>query len=57
MKDERPDNIPFVRKGIIGDWKNELSAEQSRIIDDLMKNTNKNVAGFSDLWKNYEDYL
>lgn len=57
MKDERPDNIPFVRKGIIGDWKNELSEEQSRIVDNLMKSTNENVAGFFDLWKNYKNYL
>jgi len=57
MKDERPDSIPFVRKGIIGDWKNELTGEQSRIVDRLMKKTNENVAGFSDLWKNYKEYL
>ena len=57
MKDERPDDIPFVRKGIIGDWKNELSNEQSRIVDNLMKSTNENVVGFSDLWKNYKNYL
>ena len=29
-------SVPFMRKGVIGDWKNHFSAEQSAKIDELV---------------------
>nr|CAB3266702.1 amine sulfotransferase-like [Phallusia mammillata] len=43
---------PVVRRGVIGDWKNHMSKEQAKIIDDKCKEY-----GIDHLWKKYADLL
>ena len=49
--------MPFARKGVIGDWKNKLNEEQSRILDEKMKEAGKKYPGFDQLWDKYKEYL
>lgn len=54
---KRPADLPFARKGIIGDWKNVLNEKQSKLLDDRLKNTGIKFPGFDKLWDNYKEYL
>ena len=54
---DRPENLPFARKGVIGDWKNKLSERQSKIIDNKLKNTAVKYPGFDKLWDGFDQYL
>eukprot|EP01024_Parvocaulis_polyphysoides_P009412 TRINITY_DN12949_c0_g2_i3.p3 TRINITY_DN12949_c0_g2~~TRINITY_DN12949_c0_g2_i3.p3 ORF type:complete len:185 (+),score=36.34 TRINITY_DN12949_c0_g2_i3:2-556(+) len=45
----RPENMPFVRKGEIGDWKNYFSEEQSRRMDEKFKKYTQGTI-FENLW-------
>ena len=54
---KRPEHVPFARKGIIGDWKNKLNEEQSKILDEKMKEAGTKYPGFDQLWDKYKEYL
>lgn len=54
---KRLEHLPFIRKGVIGDWKNLLSNEQSEIIDKKIKETADLVSGFDLLWTKYKDLI
>uniref|UniRef100_F6X329 Sulfotransferase n=2 Tax=Ciona intestinalis TaxID=7719 RepID=F6X329_CIOIN len=45
----RPENEPFIRKGVIGDWKNHLSTEQADGLDRALMEHGKE-SGISKLW-------
>jgi len=53
----RPKDLPFIRKGIIGDWKNVLNEKQSKVIDKRLKEAGKKFPGFDELWKNYQEHM
>ena len=42
---------------MIGDWKNLLSDEQSKIIDEKLKTAGTKYRGFDKLWDKYKAYL
>jgi len=54
---KRLEHLPFARKGVIGDWKNKLNEEQSRVLDEKMKEAGKKYPGFDQLWDKYKEYL
>jgi len=54
---KRLEHLPFARKGIIGDWKNTLNEEQSKILDEKMKEAGTKYPGFDQLWDKYKEYL
>jgi len=45
----RPDNLPFIRKGIVGDHKNHLSADQITQLEKLIKERGS-ASGIDKLW-------
>ncbi|KFM75284.1 Sulfotransferase 1C4, partial [Stegodyphus mimosarum] len=49
---KKDDNSGFVRKGIIGDWKNYFSEEQSRRMDEKFAEKTKGT-DLGNLWKDY----
>ncbi|XP_035222148.1 sulfotransferase 1E1-like, partial [Stegodyphus dumicola] len=49
---EKEENSYFVRKGIIGDWKNYFSEDQSRRMDEKFAERMKGT-DLESLWKNY----
>ncbi|XP_078483065.1 amine sulfotransferase-like [Ciona intestinalis] len=53
---KRPANEPFIRKGVIGDWKNHLSAEQADGLDRALMEHGKE-SGISKLWDKYAEFL
>lgn len=57
MARDRPEHLPFTRKGVIGDWKQVLNEQQSKLIDEKLKQTAKQHAGFEKIWENYQEYL
>ncbi|XP_078482056.1 amine sulfotransferase-like [Ciona intestinalis] len=52
----RPENEPFIRKGVIGDWKNHLSAEQVDGLDRALMEHGRE-SGISKLWDKYAKFL
>ncbi|XP_039260199.2 sulfotransferase ssu-1-like [Styela clava] len=46
-------SIPFIRKGVIGDWKNHMTVEQSEKIDKKLKETAKGN-GCEKLWEKWQ---
>ncbi|KAG8191542.1 hypothetical protein JTE90_019606 [Oedothorax gibbosus] len=44
--------LAFVRKGIIGDWRNHFSEEQSRRLDEKFEERTKNIE-IANIWKQY----
>ena len=48
-KKSRPESMPFIRKGEIGDWKNHLSEEQSNQLDEKFKQRTRGSV-FEHLW-------
>ncbi|XP_002123028.2 sulfotransferase 1C2-like [Ciona intestinalis] len=52
-----PKDLKFMRKGAAGDWRNTLSDEQSREIDEKMKKVGKEYPGFDKVWEKYPDLL
>lgn len=55
--EDRPADFPFIRKGIVGDWRNMLSREQSQRIDAKLAETASKYPKFAKLWDEYEDLL
>uniref|UniRef100_H2XQ09 Sulfotransferase n=1 Tax=Ciona intestinalis TaxID=7719 RepID=H2XQ09_CIOIN len=53
---EHPENEPFIRKGVIGDWKNHLSAEQADGLDRALMEHGKD-GGILKLWNKYAEFL
>ncbi|XP_042912558.2 sulfotransferase ssu-1-like [Parasteatoda tepidariorum] len=51
-KEEGPSMAQFVRKGIIGDWKNYFSEDQSRRLDEKFAERTKGTE-ISNFWKQY----
>ncbi|XP_035222151.1 sulfotransferase 1C2A-like [Stegodyphus dumicola] len=49
---KKDENSGFVRKGIIGDWKNYFSEEQNRRMDEKFAEKTKRT-DLDNLWKNY----
>lgn len=54
---KRPDDLPFIRKGIIGDWKNLMDESQRKRVDDKMREAGRKYPGFDQLWDSYNQYL
>jgi len=52
---ERVQNMPFTRKGVIGDWKNFLTPKQSAAIDKKLEEANEKFPKFKLLWSDYEN--
>ncbi|KAG8191541.1 hypothetical protein JTE90_019605 [Oedothorax gibbosus] len=48
----KPKSCNFVRKGIIGDWRNHFSEEQSRRLDEKFAERTKNIE-IPEIWKKY----
>ncbi|CAK8691000.1 unnamed protein product [Clavelina lepadiformis] len=53
----RPADLPFVRKGITGDWKTHLSRDQSERIDQRLAEAGRLYPGFDQLWSEYDGLL
>ena len=51
---ERVEDLPFIRKGVVGDWKNHLTKEQSEEIDRLLKEKGR-ASGLDKLWDDYPE--
>ncbi|KAG8191544.1 hypothetical protein JTE90_019608 [Oedothorax gibbosus] len=49
---ENPRYLSFIRKGIIGDWRNHFSEEQSRRLDEKFEERTKNIE-IAKIWKQY----
>ena len=49
--------MPFTRKGVIGDWKNFMTSEQSAAVDKKLEETNKEHPNFKSLWSDYNYYF
>eukprot|EP01023_Acetabularia_acetabulum_P014198 TRINITY_DN1696_c1_g1_i1.p2 TRINITY_DN1696_c1_g1~~TRINITY_DN1696_c1_g1_i1.p2 ORF type:complete len:106 (-),score=20.23 TRINITY_DN1696_c1_g1_i1:40-357(-) len=47
---ERPKNLPFIRNGQTGDWKNYFSPKQSQLMDEKFKQRTKDTI-FENLWQ------
>jgi len=54
---KRVKNMPFTRKGVIGDWKNFMTSEQSAAVDKKLEETNKEHPNFKSLWSDYNYYF
>ena len=54
MTAKRPEDLPFIRKGVVGDWKNHLTNEQSQEIDRLLKEK-AGANGLDKLWDDYPE--
>ncbi|GIX71489.1 sulfotransferase 1C2 [Caerostris extrusa] len=50
--DSDPNSITFVRKGIVGDWRNYLSPEQNQRMDERFRERTKGT-DIPELWKDY----
>jgi len=57
MKSERPAELPFIRKGVVGDWRTMLSEAQSDQINEKLTQTGISYPGFDQLWKAYEELV
>lgn len=57
MARERPDDLPFIRKGVIGDWRRVMRSEQAEKLDVLLSEAAKHHPGFDRLWDSYQQYL
>ncbi|XP_055935691.1 sulfotransferase 1 family member D1-like [Argiope bruennichi] len=52
LKGDKPEASNFVRKGIVGDWRNHFSEEQSKRMDQKFAERTKGTE-LKNLWKNY----
>lgn len=57
MKSERPAHLPFVRKGVVGDWRSLMTSEQSAEIDRRTREAGERCPGFDKLWSRYRQFL
>ncbi len=57
MNTERPEHLPFVRKGVVGDWRSLMTSRQSSEIERRMREAGEECPGFDELWSRYHQFL
>jgi len=53
---KRPKDLPFIRKGVVGDWRNHLTEKQSKEIDQKLIEVGSK-SGLDKLWKDYPEVI
>ena len=54
MKAKRPKDLPFIRKGEVGDWRNYFTEEESKRIDEMLI-ARGSASGLAKLWESYSE--